>query len=202
MARSGVSTRFDAPKACSEGPRDVVSRRIREGTGSVSAGCLNEGFQTRGGEALSRDGGDEDSERPRGIGSQYPAYGDGRPTTGAPQRVRDAAKAALDDTHLCYTEALGLPGLRKRVARTTARPMTSISRPIGSSSRPVLRGGFLLSFLSAFDAGDRVVLGAPCYPAYRNILAALDLEPIIVADRAGFALPAVTRAPRLGGRSY
>ena len=104
----------------------------------------------------------------------------GEPTTGAPQRVRDAAKAALDDTHLGYTEALGLPALRKRVAahyREAYDLDLSTDRifiTTGSS------GGFLLSFLSAFDAGDRVVLGAPCYPAYRNILAALDLEPIIV----------------------
>ena len=40
--------------------------------------------------------------------------------------------------------------------------------------------GFLLGFLAAFDPGDRVALAAPGYPAYRNILHALDLEPVLL----------------------
>src|SRR5260370_13343178 len=37
---------------------------------------------------------------------------------------------------------------------------------------------FNLAFLAAFDAGDRIALAAPGYPAYRNILAALGLEVV------------------------
>jgi len=36
----------------------------------------------------------------------------------------------------------------------------------------------VLSFLAAFDVGDRVALASPGYPAYRNILAALGIEVI------------------------
>jgi aspartate/methionine/tyrosine aminotransferase len=39
-------------------------------------------------------------------------------------------------------------------------------------------GAFLLGFLAGFDAGDRVALAAPGYPAYRNILAALGISPV------------------------
>jgi aspartate/methionine/tyrosine aminotransferase len=45
-------------------------------------------------------------------------------------------------------------------------------------------GGFLLSFLSAFDHGDRVALAAPGYPCYRNILSALGVEPVSLATSA------------------
>ncbi|MEO0761687.1 MAG: aminotransferase class I/II-fold pyridoxal phosphate-dependent enzyme, partial [Pseudomonadota bacterium] len=38
--------------------------------------------------------------------------------------------------------------------------------------------GFILTFLAAFDAGDRVLLGAPGYPSYRNILASLGVEVV------------------------
>ena len=34
----------------------------------------------------------------------------------------------------------------------------------------------MLAFLSAFDAGDRVALADPGYPAYRNILESLGIE--------------------------
>ncbi|MBF0305185.1 MAG: aminotransferase class I/II-fold pyridoxal phosphate-dependent enzyme, partial [Alphaproteobacteria bacterium] len=43
---------------------------------------------------------------------------------------------------------------------------------IGSS------GAFVLAFLAAFEAGDRVALAAPGYPAYRNILQALGVEVV------------------------
>jgi aspartate/methionine/tyrosine aminotransferase len=33
--------------------------------------------------------------------------------------------------------------------------------------------GFVLSFLAAFEVGDRVAIAAPGYPCYRNILEAL-----------------------------
>jgi aspartate/methionine/tyrosine aminotransferase len=39
-------------------------------------------------------------------------------------------------------------------------------------------GAFLSAFLAAFDAGDRVALPRPGYPAYRNILAALGCEVV------------------------
>ena len=39
-------------------------------------------------------------------------------------------------------------------------------------------GGFLLAFLAAFDAGDRVAMARPGYPCYRNILTALGCEVV------------------------
>ena len=36
----------------------------------------------------------------------------------------------------------------------------------------------VFAFLAAFEPGDRVALAAPGYPAYRNILTALDLVPV------------------------
>ena len=105
----------------------------------------------------------------------------GEPISGAPARVREAARAAVSDVHLGYTEALGLPGLRARIARHYGEyygidvPSARIAVTTGSS------GAFLLTFLSAFDPGDRVALATPSYPAYRNILSALALEPVLLA---------------------
>lgn len=39
-------------------------------------------------------------------------------------------------------------------------------------------GAFQLAFLTAFDAGDRVALASPGYPAYRNILTALGVQVV------------------------
>ncbi len=39
-------------------------------------------------------------------------------------------------------------------------------------------GAFILAFTALFDAGDKVALGEPGYPSYRQILRALSLEPV------------------------
>src|SRR5690606_39371742 len=39
-------------------------------------------------------------------------------------------------------------------------------------------GAFLLAFSALFDAGDRVALGEPGYPSYRQILRAMSVTPV------------------------
>ena len=104
----------------------------------------------------------------------------GQPGTPAPRRVLEAAKDALDGDRIGYTDAHGIPPLRDAIARHyrehygTDLDVRRIFVTTGSS------GGFLLAFLSCFDAGDRVGLAAPGYPAYRNILSALGIEPVLL----------------------
>lgn len=45
---------------------------------------------------------------------------------------------------------------------------------------------FVLSFLSAFEAGDRVAIGTPGYPCYRNILEALGVTVVRNAFQSTF----------------
>ncbi len=102
----------------------------------------------------------------------------GQPSTGAPRAVIEAAKRALDRDQLGYTEALGIPPLRQRIARHY-RDMYGVSvDPARVVATTGSSGAFLLSFLAAFDPGDRVALAAPGYPAYRNILVALGITPV------------------------
>lgn len=98
----------------------------------------------------------------------------GEPAGGAPPDVnRAAARLHAADTPFGYTPALGIAALRAQIAAHYGRwygvdvDPGSVAVTTGSS------GGFLLAFLAAFDAGDRVALARPGYPAYRNILASL-----------------------------
>jgi len=102
----------------------------------------------------------------------------GQPGHGAPRTAREAAKRAIDEEQLGYTDALGLPALRRRIARSYK---TLHGVEVDPERVMVTNGssaGFVVAFLTAFDAGDRVALAAPGYPAYRNILSALGLEPV------------------------
>jgi aspartate/methionine/tyrosine aminotransferase len=100
----------------------------------------------------------------------------GQPSTGAPEAVLRAAEAALRSDKLGYTEALGLTDLRNRIAGHyrdrygVALDPARVVVTTGSS------GAFLLTFLAAFEAGDRIALTSPSYPAYKNILQPLGIE--------------------------
>ncbi len=102
----------------------------------------------------------------------------GQPSTPAPRKVREAARRALDEDGLGYTLALGIDALREAIAR---HYRDVYGTPVGAERVVVTTGssgGFLLAFLACFDVGDRVALAEPGYPCYRNILAALGVEPV------------------------
>lgn len=102
----------------------------------------------------------------------------GQPSTPAPALARKALAEAMERDALGYTVALGLPELRARIARLYADwygldlDPERVIVTAGSSS------AFILAFTALFDAGDRVALGAPGYPSYRQILRALSLEAV------------------------
>ncbi len=102
----------------------------------------------------------------------------GQPGTPAPQGALAAAKQAIDAQVLGYTVALGNYSLRERLAKhysdwygVSVDP-AHIAITTGSSA------GFTLSFLAAFNPGDKVLLTDPSYPCYRNILGALGIEVV------------------------
>ncbi|WP_319823606.1 pyridoxal phosphate-dependent aminotransferase [Thalassovita sp.] len=102
----------------------------------------------------------------------------GQPSTAAPQGARDALLTAMQTDSLGYTVALGLPALRKRIARLYGEwygvdlDWNRVVVTPGSS------GAFILAFTALFDQGARVGIGEPGYPSYRQILRALDLVPV------------------------
>lgn len=109
----------------------------------------------------------------------------GQPGTSAPDGVLEAARRGLDDSRIGYTEAMGTPELRDAIAghyRSYYGVELSPERVVVTTGSS---GGFVLAFLAAFDAGDRVALASPGYPCYRNILSALGVEPVCLPTEAG-----------------
>ncbi len=107
----------------------------------------------------------------------------GQPAAPAPSAAIVAARAALGG-RIAYTEALGIPSLRARIARHYAETYGLALDPgrvvvtTGSSA------GFIMAFLALFEPGDRVALANPGYPPYRHILSALGCEPVLIETTA------------------
>jgi aspartate/methionine/tyrosine aminotransferase len=108
----------------------------------------------------------------------------GQPAAGAPSTAVDAVRAALSNGSLGYTETLGIASLRRRIARSYSEwhgieiDPERIVVTTGSSA------GFMLAFLAAFEAGDRVAMALPGYPPYRHILTALGCEAVGIETTA------------------
>jgi aspartate/methionine/tyrosine aminotransferase len=114
----------------------------------------------------------------------------GQPADSAPKTALAAARGALNGGPIGYTETLGIPSLRARIARHYSEtycvsvPPERIVVTTGSSA------GFILAFLALFEPGDRVAVATPGYPPYRHILSALGCEcvPIETTEKTRWAI--------------
>jgi aspartate/methionine/tyrosine aminotransferase len=119
-----------------------------------------------------------DANRLKAKGQDVISMAVGQPSDPAPEILREAARKALADGRIGYTDALGLADLREAIAAHYADhygvevPVGRIVVTTGSSA------AFNLAFLTLFDPGDRVAITAPGYPAYRNIMAVLGLDVV------------------------
>ena len=106
----------------------------------------------------------------------------GQPSTPAPAAARAALAAGLDQP-LGYTVALGMPELRAAIAALYGRWYGVDLDPARVIITPGSSGAFLLAFAALFDAGDRVAVGEPGYPSYRQILRAMSVQPVGMQTR-------------------
>jgi aspartate/methionine/tyrosine aminotransferase len=94
----------------------------------------------------------------------------GQPTAGTPPSVRAAASAALEADPIGYIES------RELIARIARHYRESYGVAV-APSRILLTAGasaaLVAAFAALFASGDRVAIGRPGYPAYRNALKAL-----------------------------
>lgn len=131
-----------------------------------------------------------EATKQRAAGRPVISMAVGQPVHPTPEAAREAARRALEIGRIGYTDALGLLSLRQAISNfyqghhgVSVDP-GRIAITTGSSA------GFNLAFLALFDAGDRVAIARPGYPAYRNILAALGIETVEIEVNAdnGFTL--------------
>ena len=129
----------------------------------------------------------------------------GQPAAPAPATALAAARAALGG-RIAYTETLGIPSLRGRIARHYGERHGVDIDPARVIVTTGSSAGFMLAFLTLFEPGDRVAIASPGYPPYRHILTALGCEPVLIETAAatrwaltGEALLAAHRERPLAG---
>ncbi|MBD2760785.1 aminotransferase class I/II-fold pyridoxal phosphate-dependent enzyme [Yimella sp. cx-573] len=104
----------------------------------------------------------------------------GQPSTPAPDPVRREVERVLDTHTLGYTEARGTRQLRTAISDHYARRYHLSVDPDEIVVSNGSSGGFSTVLLAAFEAGARIAMTRPGYPAYRNTVRALGCEPVEV----------------------
>ena len=106
----------------------------------------------------------------------------GQPSAGAPRLALEAAAHAIRTDRLGYWES---GALKERISRHYGDWYGIEVDPHRVILTPGASGALLLAFTVLLQAGDRVAVGRPGYPAYRNVLHALGMEPVELACGPG-----------------
>jgi aspartate/methionine/tyrosine aminotransferase len=99
----------------------------------------------------------------------------GQPTAGAPAAAIAVAKQVLERDPLCYFESLPL---RERIARHYA---DHYGLRVASEQGLLTAGAsaaLVATYAALFRAGDRIAVVSPGYPAFRNAMRAMGLQPV------------------------
>jgi len=99
----------------------------------------------------------------------------GQPSAGAPRVALEAAARAMRCERLGYWES---GALRERIARHYGDWYGVEVAAERVVLTPGATGALVLAFTVLLDPGDRVAMGCPGYPAYRNVLRALGMHPV------------------------
>ena len=134
----------------------------------------------------------------RAQGVDVISFGAGEPDFDTPSHIKEAAKRALDNGATKYTAVEGTPQLRKAVAEWFAKThgfaVSAREVMVSAGAKQVIHN----AFHALLDAGDEVILTAPCWVSYAEIAKLAGATPVPVLSRAAdnFALDpdAIARA--------
>ena len=114
----------------------------------------------------------------------------GEPDFDTPQHIKDAATAAIGRGETKYTSVTGTPELQKAVLQTLQRKTGLQYTPgeitIGGGGKQVI----FTAFMATLDQGDEVVIPAPYWVSYPDMVLANEGTPVIVScgEDTGFKL--------------
>ena len=109
------------------------------------------------------------------------SLGAGEPDFGTPEPIAEAGIRAIREGYTRYTAAAGMPDVRAAAARWFQRqfdlPYEASNVMVTAGAKPAL----MLAMQALVNPGDRVLLPAPFWPSYTEIVRLADGVPVTVA---------------------
>jgi aspartate/methionine/tyrosine aminotransferase len=114
----------------------------------------------------------------------------GEPNFSTPEPIKEAALRAIRDNHTFYTESLGLPQLREKIAEHYYRDQKVSLSPGRIVITSGSSGAFSLLAAVLLGRNRSLVMSDPGYPCYKNfgLIAGANLVPIPIDERSGFQI--------------
>lgn len=116
----------------------------------------------------------------------------GEPDFDTPEHIRRAAIAAMNAGATRYTAVDGIPELKEAIARKFKRDndleYTSAQINVSPGGKPVIFNAFAVTI----GAGDEVIVPAPCWVSYPDMVRLCGAAPVIIScgSETGFKLTA------------
>ena len=107
----------------------------------------------------------------------------GEPDFDTPENVKAAAIRAMAAGYTKYTDVDGIPELKAAIARKFARENGIAYKPsqisVGTGGKQVIYN----ALLATLNPGDEVVIPAPCWVSYADIVMLADARPVFAETR-------------------
>jgi aspartate aminotransferase len=126
----------------------------------------------------------------KAAGRDVIGLGAGEPDFDTPEHIREAAKAAIDRGETKYTAVAGTPALRKAICAKFKRENALDYAPeqitVGCGGKQIIFN----ALMATVEAGDEVIIPAPYWVSYPDIVLLAEGDPVIVPCSAarGFKL--------------
>ncbi len=121
----------------------------------------------------------------KAAGRDVIGLGAGEPDFDTPQNIKDAAIAAINAGRTKYTAVDGIPELKQAIcakfARENGLSYTPAQVSVGTGGKQVLYN----AFMATLDPGDEVIIPAPYWVSYPDMVLLAGGTPVVVA--AGLA---------------
>jgi aspartate aminotransferase len=127
----------------------------------------------------------------------------GEPDFDTPDHIKEAASRAIAAGETKYTSVTGTPALQKAILQTlesrTGLHYTPAEITIGGGAKQVI----FTAFMASLDPGDEVVIPAPYWVSYPDMVLANDGTPVVVpcGEDSGFKLTPDTLRAAITGRT-
>ena len=127
----------------------------------------------------------------------------GEPDFDTPEHIKAAAVEAITRGETKYTSVTGTPALQKAILQTlelrTGLHYTPAEVTIGGGAKQVI----FTAFMASLDAGDEVIVPAPYWVSYPDMVLANDGTPVVVpcGEDSGFKLTPEALAGAITGRT-
>jgi len=112
------------------------------------------------------------------------SFGAGEPDFDTPQHIKDAARASLDKGVSKYTEVGGVLPLRKAIAEELSRVHKTSIAPDQILVSSGAKHSLYNLFMALLDPGDEVLIPAPYWVSYPDMVMLAGGKPVILETRA------------------